>query len=234
MTTRLFHSIFLMLPVLTFALIFLSSGFAATSEPDLRVELGEMVAIFNGHAKTLDIDDGESVRAFNDFIDQVLSRHWDTESMAIQLLTEAKYRSLSTDQQVQIRQSLETTFHRYVYEILQEYNKAPLALVGDVFQGKKGNLRIKIRGKPRMLPALTGELYLSKSAGGWAISDAGYGNFTYTSLKRRAYQRKLARTGVEGLTGWLDKKNRRFFDNYCLPRLDLVMPARISALCEAG
>ena len=233
MTTRLVHSISLMLSALTFSLTFSSSGFAATSEADLRIELGEMVAIFNGHAKTLDIDDVESVRAFNDFIDQVLSRHWDTEHMAVHLLTDAQYRSLSADQQVQIRHSLETTFHRYVYEILQEYKKAPLVLVGSVFHGKKGNLRIKVRGKPRILPTLTGELYLSNSASGWAIIDAGYGNFTYISLKRRAYQRKLKRAGVEGLTDWLDKKNRRFFADYCVPELDLVMPARISALCEA-
>ena len=233
MTKRLVHSISLMLSALTLSLTFSSSGFAATSEADLRIELGEMVAIFNGHAKNLDIDNVESVRAFNNFIDQVLSRHWDPEYMAIHLLTDAKYRSLSADQQVQIRHSLETTFHRYVYEILQEYKKAPLVLVGSVFQGKKGNLRIKIRGKPRILPTLTGELYLSNSASGWAIVDAGYGNFTYISLKRRAYQRKLKRTGVEGLTGWLDKKNRRFFADYCAPELDLVMPARISALCEA-
>ena len=131
--------------------------------------------------------------------------------MAIHLLTDAKYRSLSADQQVQIRHSLETTFHRYVYEILQEYKKGPVGLVGGVFQGKKGNLRIKIRGKPRILPTLTGELYLSNSASGWAIIDAGYGNFTYISLKRRAYQRKLRRTGVDGLTGWLDKKEQAFF-----------------------
>ena len=233
MTTRLVHSISLMLSALTFSLTFSSSGFAATSEADLRVELGEMVAVFNGHAKTLDINDVESVGAFNDFIGQVLSRHWDTEHMAVHLLTDAQYRSLSADQQAQIRQSLETTFHRYVYEILQEYKKAPLVLVGSVFQGKKGNLRIKVRGKPRILPTLTGELYLSNSAGGWAIVDAGYGNFTYISLKRRAYQRKLKRAGVEGLTGWLDKKNRHFFDDYCVPELDLVMPARISVLCEA-
>ena len=232
MTKRLVHSIFLMLSALTLSLIFSSGGLAATSEADLRVELGEIITVFNEHAKTLDIDDVESVRAFNDFIDQVLSRHWDTEHMATHLLTDAKYRSLSVDQQVQIRHSLEATIHRYGYEILQMYKKAPLALVGSVFQGKKGNLRIKIRGKPRMLPTLTGELYLSNSASGWAIVDAGYGNFTYISLKRRAYQRKLTRAGVEGLTGWLDKKNRRFFADYCVPELDLVMPARISALCE--
>jgi len=234
MTTRLIFSIFLTLSALTFSLIISSSGLAATSEPDLRVELGEVVAFFNGHANTLDVDVVESVREFNDFIDQVLSRHWDTEHMAIHLLTDAKYRSLSEDQQVQIRRSLETTFHRYVYEILQEYKKAPLALEGGVFQGKKGNLRIKIRGKPRVFPALTGELYLSKSEGGWAIIDVGYANFTYISLKRRAYQRKLRRAGVDGLTGWLDKKNRRFFADYCAPELSLIMPARISDLCEAG
>jgi len=233
MTTRLVHSIFLMLFALTFSLIFSSSGFAATSEADLRIELGEMVTVFNGHAKTLDIKDVESVRAFNDFIDQVLSHHWDTEYMAIHLLTDAKYRSLSPDQQIQIRQSLETTLHRYVFEILQEYKKAPLALVGSVFHVNKGNLRIKVRGKPRMLPTLTGELYLSNGASGWAIIDAGYGNFTYISLKSRAYQRELARIGVEGLIGSLDKKNRRFFADYCVPELDLVMPARINALCEA-
>jgi len=234
MTTRLICSNFLVLSSLFSALIFTSSGLAVTSEPDLRIELGEMVAVFNGHAKSLDINVVESVRGFNGFIDQVLSSRWDTEYMAIHLLTEAKYRSLSAGQQVQVRQSLETTFHRYVYEILQEYKKVPLALVGGVFQGKKGNLRIKIRGKPRVFPALTGELYLSKSKGGWAIIDVGYANFTYISLKRRAYQRKLRRAGVDGLTAWLDKKNRRFFADYCVPELGLIMPARISDLCEAG
>jgi hypothetical protein len=106
--------------------------------------------------------------------------------------------------------------------------------MGSVFQGKKGNLRIKIRGKPRMLPTLTGELYLSNSEGGWAIIDAGYGNFTYISLKRRANQRKLMRTGVEGLTDWLDKKNRRFFADYCVPELVVTMPVQMRALCNPG
>ena len=233
MTTRLICSNFLVLSSLFSALIFTSTGLAVTSEPDLRIELGEMVAIFNGHAKSLDINVVESVRAFNGFIDQVISSRWDTEYMAIHLLTEAKYNSLSAGEQVQVRESLETTFHRYVYEIIQEYKKVPLALVGGVFQGKKGNLRIKIRGKPRVFPALTGELYLSKSEGGWAIIDVGYANFSYISLKRRAYQRKLRRAGVDGLTDWLDKKNRRFFADYCGPELGLIMPARISDLCEA-
>ena len=234
MTTRLMRSNSLVLSSFFSALIFTSSGLALTSEPDLRVELGEMVAVFNGHAKSFDINVVESVRAFNGFIDQVISSRWDTEYMAIHLLTEAKYNSLSAGEQVQVRESLETTFHRYVYEIIQEYKKVPLALVGGVFQGKKGNLRIKIRGKPRVFPALTGELYLLKSEGGWAIIDVGYANFTYISLKRRAYQRKLERAGVDGLTDWLDKKNRRFFADYCAPELSLIMPARISDLCEAG
>jgi ABC-type transporter MlaC component len=230
MIIRLICSNFFMLA----ALVFSPSGLGATIKSDLRVELGEMVAVFNEHAQTLDIDDVGSVQAFNGFIDQILSKHWDAEHMAIHLLTDAKYQSLSADEQLKIRQSLETTFHRYVYEILQEYRGAHLALVGGVFQSKKGNLRIKIRGKPRILPALTGELYLANSADGWAIIDAGYANFTYISLKRRAYQRKLRRTGVDGLTGWLDKKNRRFFADYCVPHLDLVMPVRISDLCEVG
>ena len=226
-----YRNLLILSPVI-FSLLFSSSGLAWSAEADPRAELEEVVAVFNAHAQTFDIDDVESVRAFNVFIDQRLSKHWDTEHMAIHLLTAANYRRLSADQQVHIRHSLETTFHRYVYEILQEYKKAPLALVGSIFKGKKGNLRVKIRGKPRMLPTVTGELYLSNSAGGWAIIDAGYGNFTYISLKRRAYQRKLTRTGVEGLTGWLDKKNRRFFADYCVPELVVAMPAQMRALCN--
>jgi ABC-type transporter MlaC component len=214
------------------ALIVSLDELSASAESDLRAELEGIVAAFNERAQTLNADDIESVRSLNAFIDQVLSVHWDTEHMAIHLLEDAKYQSLSYEQQHQTRQSLETTFYRYIYEIIEEYGNSPLVLVDDVYQDKKGRLRIKIRGNPRLLPALTGDLYLDKSANGWVIIDVGYAGFTYISLKRRAYQRKLTRAGVDGLTAWLDKKNRLFFADYCSPELDLIMPAQLSALCE--
>jgi len=232
MIIRLIYRNLLILSPLIFSLIFSSSGFAGSAEADPRIELEEMVAVFNAHAQTFDSDDVELVRAFNVFIDQRLSKHWDTQHMAIHLLKGAKYHSLSADQQRQIRQSLETTFYRYVYEILEGYRRAPLVLVDDIYQGKEGKLRIKIRGKPRILPALTGDLYLIKNADGWAIIDAGYSSFTYISLKRRVYQRKLARAGVSGLTAWLDEKNQRFFADYCVPEIAIAMPAKVRALCK--
>ena len=152
--------------------------------------------------------------------------------MALHLLSDAVYQHLSPDQQRQIRQSLETTFYRYAYEILDENKKVPLALIDDLYLDEEGQMRVKIRGKPQFLPALIGDLYLAENANGWAIIDAGYAGFTYTSFKRRVYQRKFARVGIDGLTAWLDEKNQRFFADYCTPELHSVMPARVNALCE--
>jgi hypothetical protein len=54
-------------------LIFSLSGLPAFAEHDVRGELNEIVAVFNGHARLFDIDAAESVLAFNAFIGQVLS-----------------------------------------------------------------------------------------------------------------------------------------------------------------
>ena len=213
-------------------LMFSLSGLPASAEQEVRGKLDEIVAVFNGHARLLDIEAVESVQAFNAFIDQVLSAHWDTEHMALHLLSDTVYQNLSPDQQRQIRQSLETTFYRYAYEILDANKKVPLALIDDLYLDEEGQMRVKIRGKPQFLPALIGDLYLAENANGWAIIDAGYAGFTYTSFKRRVYQRKFARVGIDGLTAWLDEKNQRFFADYCTPELHSVMPARVNALCE--
>jgi len=215
-------------------LILSLSGLPAWAEQDVRGELDGLVAVFNGHAQLLDIEDVESVQAFNTFIVEVLSAHWNTEHMATHLLGDEVYQNLSLDQQRQIRQSLETTFYRYTYEILDEYKKAPLVLMDDMYLDEEGQMRVKIRGKPQFLPALIGDLYVAENANGWAIIDAGYAGFTYISLKRRIYQRKFARVGVDGLTAWLDEKNQRFFADYCTPELNRVMPAQVNALCEAS
>ena len=214
-------------------LIFSLSGLPAFAEQDVRGKLDEIVVVFNGHARLFDIDAAESVLAFNAFIGQVLSARWDTEHMAMHLLSNEVYQNLNSDQQRQIRQSLETTFYRYAYEILDANKKVPLALIDDLYLDEEGQMRIKIRGKSQFLPALIGDLYLAENAKGWAIIDAGYAGFTYTLLKRRVYQRKFSRVGIDGLTAWLDEKNQRFFADYCTSELNSVMPARVNALCEA-
>jgi hypothetical protein len=214
-------------------LIFSLSGLPAFAEHDVRGELNEIVVVFNGHARLFDIDAAESVLAFNAFIGQVLSAHWDAEHMAMHLLSNEVYQNLNSDQQRQIRQSVETTFYRYAYEVLDANKKVPLALIDDLYLDEEGQMRIKIRGNPQFLPALTGDLHLAENAKGWTIIDAGYAGFTYTFLKRRVYKRKYSRVGIDGLTAWLDGKNQRFFADYCTSELNSVMPARVNALCEA-
>ena len=54
-------------------LMFSLSGLPASAEQEVRGKLDEIVAVFNGHARLLDIEAVESVQAFNAFIDQVLS-----------------------------------------------------------------------------------------------------------------------------------------------------------------
>ena len=214
------------------ALIVLLAGLPAAAVPDVRGELNAVVGEFNAYAQQLDSGNVASVKAFNEFIRTRVARHWDTEHMATQLLGDDVFARLSRDQQWQIQQRLETTFYRYTYEILDAYQQAPLALVDDLYPGEDGQLQIKILGKPRILPALTGNLYLNKNDDSWVIVDAGYAGWTYISLKRRVYQRKLARRGVDGLLAWLDAKNQRFFAGYCQPDMLRVMPDQVAVLCE--
>ena len=214
------------------ALIVLLAGLPAAAVPDVRGELNAVVGEFNAYAQQLDSGNVASVKAFNEFIRTRVARHWDTEHMATQLLGDDVFARLSRDQQWQIQQRLETTFYRYNYEILDAYQQAPLALVDDLYPGEDGQLQIKILGKPRILPALTGNLYLNKNDDSWVIVDAGYAGWTYISLKRRVYQRKLARRGVDGLLAWLDAKNQRFFAGYCQPDMLRVMPDHVAVLCE--
>jgi ABC-type transporter MlaC component len=214
------------------ALIVLLVGLPAAAVPDVRGELNAVVGEFNAYAQQLDSGNVASVKAFNEFIRTRVARHWDTEHMATQLLGDDVFARLSRDQQWQIQQRLETTFYRYNYEILDAYQQAPLALVDDLYPGEDGQLQIKILGKPRILPALTGNLYINKNDDSWVIVDAGYAGWTYISLKRRVYQRKLARRGVDGLLAWLDAKNQRFFAGYCQPDMLRVMPDHVAVLCE--
>jgi len=213
-------------------LIALLAGLPAAAVADVRSELNALVGEFNAHAQQLDSEDVASVKAFNEFIRTRVAGHWDTRHMATHLLGEEVFEQLSRDQQWQIQQRLETTFYRYAYEILDAYKQAPLVLLDDLYRGEEGQLQIKIIGKPRILPALTGNLYLNKNDDSWAIVDAGYAGWTYISLKRRVFQRKLARRGFEGMLAWLDAKNQRFFADYCQPGLRPVMPDQVSVLCE--
>ena len=216
------------------ALIALLAGLPlpAAAVADVRGELDALVGEFNAHAQQFDGENVASVKAFNEFIRTRVAGHWDTQHMATHLLGDEAFERLSPDQQWQIQQRLETTFYRYAYEILDTYKQAPRLLVGDLDRGHEAQLQIKIIGKPRFLPALTGNLYLNKNDNSWAIVDAGYAGWTYISLKRRVYQRKLARRGVEGVLAWLDAKNQGFFADYCQPDLRRVMPDQVAVLCE--
>jgi hypothetical protein len=199
----------------------------------VRQELEEIVAAFNQHAQGLDTQDPVLVERFVTFIANRLAKHWDPRHMAIELLGADAFDDLNHFEQQQISARLETTFHRYAFEVLKEYRQSPMALMAELIPaGEAGLWRVKIRAKPRILPALTGDLYVKVTVSGWAIVDAGYAGFTYVSLKDGGYQRKFERYGVVGLLAWLDEKNAGFFADYCQPQLANVMPATVVALCQ--
>jgi hypothetical protein len=199
----------------------------------IRQELEDIVAAFNQHAQGLDTRDPVLVEAFITFIANRLAKHWDPRDMAIELLGSDVFDELSRIEQQQISARLETTFHRYAFEVVEEYRQSPMVLMAKLIPaGDAGLWRVKIRGKPRILPALTGDLYVKVTVSGWAIVDAGYAGFTYVSLKDGGYQRKFERYGVVGLLAWLDEKNADFFADYCRPQLANVMPATVVALCQ--
>jgi ABC-type transporter MlaC component len=212
---------------------------AATDAAEQRVpaeqihqELSEIVAAFNTHAQRLDTQDPALVGGFITFIGDSLAKHWDTRDMAIRLLGAEAFGGLSRAEQQQIGERLEMTFHRYALEVLEEYRQSPMALTTELIAADEAGLwRVKIRAKPRILPAMTGDLYLKAAGTGWAIVDAGYAGFTYVSLKDSSYQRQLERHGVAGLLAWLDEKNAEFFSAYCRPELVSVMPLAVLALC---
>jgi ABC-type transporter MlaC component len=199
----------------------------------IRAELAVIVEVFNTQARDLDTTDAAAVEYLNGFISSTLSQHWDTDYMARHLLGNASYASLDTGQQLQLRQTLEATFYRYAYEVIEEYKQAPMVL-GDDFEQVDSLLRINLRANGRFLPAMTGKLYLVQGAENWVIVDAGYSGLTYNMLKRKLYQRKFSRSGFEGLTAWLDEKNQRFFADFCAPEMVQVMPGHIAALCDPG
>lgn len=214
------------------ALLVLLFAACASAEADIRGELDVLVGLFNKQAGRVDRSNADSIKAFNDFIGDFVEVHWDTEFVAISLLGDSVYSDLSQDQQQQVQQSLKTTFYRYTYEILETYKQAPLILVDSLVADQKGRWRIKIIGKPKFLPALTGEVYLTQKDQGWAIVDIGYAGWTYISVKRRLYQRKFAQRGLEGLLAWLDEKNQRYFADYCHLDLRQAMPSSVVVLCE--
>jgi hypothetical protein len=199
----------------------------------VRQELEEIVSAFNQHAQGLDTQDPVLVGGFITFIANRLAQHWDPRNMAIELLGADAFDAVSRVEQQQISARLEATFHRYAFEVVEEYRQSPMALMGELIPADEAGLwRVKIRAKPRILPALTGDLYVKVTVSGWAIVDAGYAGFTYVSLKDGGYQRKFERYGVVGLLAWLDEKNADFFADYCRSPLANVMPATLVALCQ--
>jgi hypothetical protein len=195
-------------------------------------ELDQIVVTFNDHAQRLDFDDPESVGRFNLFIADSLATHWDTRDMAIRLLGIDDFAKLNRVEQDQICLALETTFHRYAYEVVEEYRQKPMELMESLaIDDETGLWRSKIRAKSRILPALTGDVYLKATRHGWAIVDAGYAGFTYVSMKDGSYRRTFDRGGVVGLLGWLDEKNVSYFADYCRPEFAEVMPRPVINLC---
>jgi ABC-type transporter MlaC component len=204
----------------------------APEQAHIRSELAAMVDVFNTQAQDLDTADPASVQYLNGFIDDTLSRHWDTGYMAQHLLGDTNYAGLDATQQQQLRQTLETTFYRYAYEFIDEYKQAPMVL-GEDFEQVDGLLRIKLLANGRFMPAMNGTLYLVRSTTSWVIVDAGYTGLTYNMFKRKLYQRKFAKTGFAGLMAWLNEKNQQFFADFCLPEIARVMPGHIAALCDS-
>jgi ABC-type transporter MlaC component len=220
------------------ALLLSDASFATSPEvktpEQIRQELDQIVAAFNEQARGLDTQDPVSVEQFNAFVANSLTNHWDPQDMAVRLLGIDAYSELSQLEQQQISQRLAMTFHRYAFEVLEEYKQSPMVLMtGLVKDDDAGLWRVKIRAKPRILPALTGDLYLKATSTGWAIVDAGYAGFTYVSLKDGSYRREFERGGVVGMLAWLDEKNADFFADYCAPELAKVMPEAIIALCQS-
>ena len=218
--------------LLLMLLVAASGNLLAADQAHIRHQLAAIVAVFNAQARDLDTTDPASLAYLNGFIATTLSQHWDTAYMAQHLLGDANYASLDTSQQQQLRQTLETTFYRYAYEVIDEYKQAPMVL-GENFETAAGLLRIKLQAKGPWLPAITGNLYLLPTSTSWAIVDAGYGGLTYNMLKRNSYQRRFARLGFAGLLSWLNEKNQRFFADYCAPGMVEVMPEHIAALYVA-
>lgn len=200
----------------------------------IQMQLAATVASFNVHMRKLDVQAPDTVAAFNQYIDKQIAPHWHAGLMARQLLGESEFDALSGLEQSAVRQALTITFYRYTYEILEEYRRGPMVL-GDTFEAtKNGWQRIKLKAKPRLLPSLTGDVYIALYEDDWAIVDAGMAAFTYISLKRGSYRRQFAKGGAQGVVAWLDEKNSRFFADYCEPAIRAVMPGPINALCVEG
>lgn len=222
--------------VLGMALSIASLASTPTLRPAVQIhqELGQILATFNDHAQGLNFADPASVERFNQFIADSLATHWDTRDMAIRLLGIDDFSRLSRVEQQQVCQALETTFHRYAYEVVEEYRQKPMVLMDSLaIDEETGLWRGKIRAKPRILPVLTGDIYLKPASRGWAIVDAGYAGFTYVSLKDGSYRRAFERGGVVGLLSWLDEKNLVYFADYCQPEFAGVMPAAVVDLCQS-
>ncbi|MFT6012123.1 MAG: hypothetical protein ACI96P_002364 [Candidatus Azotimanducaceae bacterium] len=205
------------------------------SPAQIHQALSKIVATFNTHAQGLVLQEPARVGRFMAFVSSSLAKHWDTRDMAIRLLGAQAFGALSGLEQRQIYARLETTFHRYALEVVDEYRQSPMVLMSELVAADETGLwRVKIRAKPRILPAMTGELFIKVGNAGWAIVDAGYAGFTYVSIKDGSYQREFARHGVVGLLAWLDEKNIEFFSNYCRQELVSVMPVAVSDVCRAS
>jgi hypothetical protein len=104
----------------------------------IRQELEDIVAAFNQHAQGLDTRDPVLVEAFITFIANRLAKHWDPRDMAIELLGSDVFDELSRIEQQQISARLETTFHRYAFEVVEEYRQSPMVLMATHFASANG------------------------------------------------------------------------------------------------
>jgi len=150
--------------------------------------------------------------AFQGFLDQYVSLHWDAGSTARALVGSDNFKRLSAKNKRSLISAVDKTLKRYACEAVVFYSGQQFILV-DVSVSDSGNMGwVKLLMQTKIIPDLNLDVLVKRNkAGIWKAVDVRFKGLTYVSVKKHKYQNILKKQGVHALIARLNEKNNTFF-----------------------
>ena len=151
--------------------------------------------------------------AFQGFLDQYVSLHWDAGSTARALVGSDNFKRLSAKNKRSLISAVDKTLKRYACEAVVFYSGQQFILV-DVSvsdSGKMGWVQVVMRSQ--ILPDLNLDILVKRNKTGiWKAVDVRFKGITYVAVKKHGFQKIMQKQGADALITSLDVKNNDFFD----------------------
>lgn len=156
-------------------------------------------------------------KAYQAFLDQHVSPHWDASSTARALIGGANFKPLKAKIQQQLIEAVDKTLVRYAFEGIDFYSGQQFQLI-DVAISDSGRMGwVQVVMKSKILPDLNLDILVKRNKiGAWKAVDVRFKGITYAAVKKYQFKKILEKQGVGALIASLNKKNNKFFGELCV------------------